>query len=152
MASSICYLRICYILDCFKCILTSSFTFQICCSNLCRHRICSWKSRTDDNKCKGNKWKINVSILQIMLLVNNNSGWKFQDNVTIGRMPIMLRSCRCVLHGKDEEELARLGLYFTFISSLAYFCYITFIVFCFGFQVSAHLILEDILSSKEPRR
>ncbi|KAF2551584.1 hypothetical protein F2Q68_00035772 [Brassica cretica] len=32
-----------------------------------------------------------------------------KDNVTIGRMPIMLRSCRCVLHGKDEEELARLG-------------------------------------------
>ncbi|KAF2530625.1 hypothetical protein F2Q70_00031348 [Brassica cretica] len=33
-----------------------------------------------------------------------------KDNVTIGRMPIMLRSCRCVLHGKDEEELARLDL------------------------------------------
>ncbi|CAE6219232.1 unnamed protein product [Arabidopsis arenosa] len=32
-----------------------------------------------------------------------------KDNVKIGRMPIMLRSCRCVLHGKDEEELARLG-------------------------------------------
>nr|VDC69007.1 unnamed protein product [Brassica rapa] len=32
-----------------------------------------------------------------------------KDNVIIGRMPIMLRSCRCVLHGKDEEELARLG-------------------------------------------
>lgn len=33
-------------------------------------------------------------------------------------MPIMLRSCRCVLHGKDEEELARLGLYCTPISSI----------------------------------
>ncbi|CAN8267479.1 unnamed protein product, partial [Cochlearia groenlandica] len=32
-----------------------------------------------------------------------------KDDVIIGRMPIMLRSCRCVLHGKDEEELARLG-------------------------------------------
>ncbi|CDY36697.1 BnaC02g31180D [Brassica napus] len=32
-----------------------------------------------------------------------------KDKVVIGRMPIMLRSCRCVLHGKDEEELARLG-------------------------------------------
>ncbi|KAF8406488.1 hypothetical protein HHK36_008577 [Tetracentron sinense] len=30
-------------------------------------------------------------------------------NVVIGRMPIMLRSCRCVLNGKDEAELARLG-------------------------------------------
>ncbi|KAF8049674.1 hypothetical protein N665_0012s0274 [Sinapis alba] len=32
-----------------------------------------------------------------------------KDKVIIGRLPIMLRSCRCVLHGKDEEELARLG-------------------------------------------
>ncbi|KAL1218047.1 DNA-directed RNA polymerase III subunit 2 [Cardamine amara subsp. amara] len=32
-----------------------------------------------------------------------------KDNVIIGRMPIMLRSCRCILSGKDEEELARLG-------------------------------------------
>ncbi|KAL0874160.1 hypothetical protein Bca101_023865 [Brassica carinata] len=32
-----------------------------------------------------------------------------KDKVVIGKMPIMLRSCRCVLHGKDEEELARLG-------------------------------------------
>ncbi|KAG2301822.1 hypothetical protein Bca52824_030473 [Brassica carinata] len=32
-----------------------------------------------------------------------------KDKVIIGRMPIMLRSCRCILHGKDEEELARLG-------------------------------------------
>ncbi|CAA7013057.1 unnamed protein product [Microthlaspi erraticum] len=32
-----------------------------------------------------------------------------KDNLIIARMPIMLRSCRCVLNGKDEEELARLG-------------------------------------------
>ncbi|KAM3288858.1 hypothetical protein P3S67_022288 [Capsicum chacoense] len=30
-------------------------------------------------------------------------------NVIIGRMPIMLRSSCCVLYGKDEDELARLG-------------------------------------------
>ncbi|KAL2514714.1 nuclear RNA polymerase C2 [Forsythia ovata] len=30
-------------------------------------------------------------------------------DVIIGRMPIMLRSCCCVLYGKDEEELARCG-------------------------------------------
>ncbi|GAB2295727.1 DNA-directed RNA polymerase III subunit 2 [Dionaea muscipula] len=30
-------------------------------------------------------------------------------DVLIGRMPIMLRSCKCALYGKDEEELARLG-------------------------------------------
>lgn len=28
----------------------------------------------------------------------------------IGRMPIMLRSCRCALSGKDEAELSKLGL------------------------------------------
>ncbi|XP_027925125.1 DNA-directed RNA polymerase III subunit 2 isoform X2 [Vigna unguiculata] len=30
-------------------------------------------------------------------------------NVEIGRMPIMLRSCCCVLYGRDEAELAKLG-------------------------------------------
>lgn len=34
-----------------------------------------------------------------------------QNEVVIGRMPIMLRSCRCVLYGKDEADLARLGLF-----------------------------------------
>ncbi|KAI3834885.1 hypothetical protein MKW98_015998 [Papaver atlanticum] len=34
---------------------------------------------------------------------------KQKINVIIGRMPVMLRSCRCVLTGKDEAELARLG-------------------------------------------
>lgn len=33
----------------------------------------------------------------------------FQNDVVIGRMPIMLRSSCCVLYGKDEDELARLG-------------------------------------------
>ncbi|KAA8519298.1 hypothetical protein F0562_013554 [Nyssa sinensis] len=32
-----------------------------------------------------------------------------KNNVIIGRMPIMLRSCCCALYGKDEAELARLG-------------------------------------------
>ncbi|XP_065867550.1 DNA-directed RNA polymerase III subunit 2 [Euphorbia lathyris] len=32
-----------------------------------------------------------------------------KNDVVIGRMPIMLRSCCCVLYGKDEAELARLG-------------------------------------------
>ncbi|KAI3843089.1 hypothetical protein MKX03_018344 [Papaver bracteatum] len=32
-----------------------------------------------------------------------------RDKLVIGRMPVMLRSCRCVLNGKDEDELARLG-------------------------------------------
>ena len=29
-------------------------------------------------------------------------------NVVIGRVPIMLRSCKCVLRGKSEAELAKL--------------------------------------------
>ncbi|WVZ14255.1 hypothetical protein V8G54_011821 [Vigna mungo] len=32
-------------------------------------------------------------------------------NVEIGRMPIMLRSCCCVLYGRDEAELAKLGYF-----------------------------------------
>ncbi|KAK1420274.1 hypothetical protein QVD17_21727 [Tagetes erecta] len=32
-----------------------------------------------------------------------------KKDVVIGRMPIMLRSRSCVLHGKDEEELTKLG-------------------------------------------
>ncbi|KAI3899100.1 hypothetical protein MKW92_021737 [Papaver armeniacum] len=32
-----------------------------------------------------------------------------RKNIVIGRMPVMLRSCRCVLNGKDEDELAGLG-------------------------------------------
>ncbi|PHT63382.1 hypothetical protein T459_32746 [Capsicum annuum] len=32
-----------------------------------------------------------------------------EKGVIIGRMPIMLRSCSCVLYGKDEEQLAKLG-------------------------------------------
>lgn len=32
-----------------------------------------------------------------------------QGAIVIGRMPLMLRSSRCVLKDKDEEELAKLG-------------------------------------------
>ncbi|CAA0831190.1 nuclear RNA polymerase C2 [Striga hermonthica] len=32
-----------------------------------------------------------------------------KKDVTIGRMPIMLRSCCCILYGKDEEERSRYG-------------------------------------------
>ncbi|KAF5742469.1 DNA-directed RNA polymerase isoform 1 [Tripterygium wilfordii] len=32
-----------------------------------------------------------------------------KNDVVIGKMPVMLRSCCCVLYGKDEAELARLG-------------------------------------------
>ncbi|XP_004517248.2 DNA-directed RNA polymerase III subunit 2-like [Cicer arietinum] len=32
-----------------------------------------------------------------------------KNKVVIGRMPIMLRSCCCVLYNRDEAELAKLG-------------------------------------------
>ncbi|XP_072966358.1 DNA-directed RNA polymerase III subunit 2 [Typha angustifolia] len=38
-----------------------------------------------------------------------NKVLEFKKGVTIARIPIMLRSCRCVLSGKDEAELAKLG-------------------------------------------
>ncbi|KAL7157927.1 hypothetical protein ABFS83_02G108700 [Erythranthe nasuta] len=34
---------------------------------------------------------------------------QMKRDVIIGRMPVMLRSCCCILHGKDEEELAKYG-------------------------------------------
>ncbi|XP_038970823.1 DNA-directed RNA polymerase III subunit 2 isoform X1 [Phoenix dactylifera] len=34
---------------------------------------------------------------------------EIKRGLVIGRLPIMLRSCRCVLSGKDEAELAKLG-------------------------------------------
>ncbi|XP_071700957.1 DNA-directed RNA polymerase III subunit 2 [Rutidosis leptorrhynchoides] len=38
-----------------------------------------------------------------------NTRPQVKRDVIIGRMPIMLRSLSCVLHGKDEDELAKLG-------------------------------------------
>lgn len=66
-----------------------------------------------------------------------------QNGVVIGRIPIMLRSCCCVLYGKDEAELAKLGLYefvmhtqsspshYTLVLFL--FLYINFTCFIFPF-------------------
>jgi DNA-directed RNA polymerase III subunit RPC2 len=34
---------------------------------------------------------------------------KGPNAVKIGRMPLMLRCNRCILHNKDEDQLARLG-------------------------------------------
>ena len=34
-----------------------------------------------------------------------------QGGLVIGRIPIMLRSCRCVLTGKTESQLAELGMH-----------------------------------------
>lgn len=71
-----------------------------------------------------------------MLLVNKAQAEYdvslLQSDVIIGKLPIMLRSCRCVLHGKDEEELARLGLYWTLISSIAS-SWFSYLLYCFSY-------------------
>jgi hypothetical protein len=41
--------------------------------------------------------------------VNTVAGF-MQGALVIGRMPLMLRSCRCVLSGKNEAQLAKAGL------------------------------------------
>ncbi|KAL3638171.1 DNA-directed RNA polymerase III subunit 2 [Castilleja foliolosa] len=40
---------------------------------------------------------------------NNSKSTLTKKDVIIGRMPIMLRSCCCMLYGKDEEQLAKYG-------------------------------------------
>lgn len=52
-----------------------------------------------------------VTVLPGLEYLYCNGRWILQKDVVIGRMPIMLRSRCCVLHGKDEAELARLGLW-----------------------------------------
>ncbi|KAG9137414.1 hypothetical protein Leryth_021169 [Lithospermum erythrorhizon] len=49
--------------------------------------------------------------IKVDVVYCNGTGYinQAKSNVTIGRMPIMLRSSHCVLYGKDEEELAKLG-------------------------------------------
>ena len=34
---------------------------------------------------------------------------RLKRGLTVGRMPVMLRSNKCILHGRSEEELARMG-------------------------------------------
>jgi DNA-directed RNA polymerase III subunit RPC2 len=44
----------------------------------------------------------------------NCNNFFLQPNIIIGRLPIMLRSCCCVLDKRDEAELAKLGLFYSF--------------------------------------
>jgi len=47
-----------------------------------------------------------IPFLQEIVLKKGENG---VGAVVIGRIPLMLRSDRCVLKGKDEAQLARLG-------------------------------------------
>ncbi|KAG9137418.1 hypothetical protein Leryth_021169 [Lithospermum erythrorhizon] len=67
--------------------------------------------------------------IKVDVVYCNGTGYinQAKSNVTIGRMPIMLRSSHCVLYGKDEEELAKLGSLFNKMDYHFYrFC------FCLG--------------------
>ncbi|KAI3990045.1 hypothetical protein MKX01_013531 [Papaver californicum] len=82
---------------------------------LIRHNVCgSYTSGynvhqrnegQERNKTKGSSYFIDIDMCLLGYLII----LLLQVNVIIGRMPVMLRSCRCVLTGKDEAELARLG-------------------------------------------
>ncbi|KAF7825950.1 DNA-directed RNA polymerase III subunit 2 isoform X1 [Senna tora] len=57
-------------------------------------------------------WKYAAPILVNVEYIQGSPGQMTRvekNDVVIGRMPIMLRSCCCVLYGKDEAELAKLG-------------------------------------------
>ncbi|KAF5175740.1 Dna-directed rna polymerase iii subunit [Thalictrum thalictroides] len=49
------------------------------------------------------------SVYNVVFFVLLAGGNSMQNGVLIGRLPIMLRSCLCVLNGKDEAELAKMG-------------------------------------------
>ncbi|KAF5811432.1 putative DNA-directed RNA polymerase [Helianthus annuus] len=61
-------------------------------------------------KCRlGDKTYSAPIFVNIEYCNGSDSRMMMKKEVVIGRMPIMLRSLSCVLHGKDEDELAKLG-------------------------------------------
>ncbi|KAK9056091.1 hypothetical protein SSX86_027179 [Deinandra increscens subsp. villosa] len=61
-------------------------------------------------KCRlGDKTYAAPIYVNIEYCNGSDSRMMMKKEVVIGRMPIMLRSLFCVLHGKDEDELAKLG-------------------------------------------
>lgn len=55
------------------------------------------------------EWWVENLFNYLKKFISYFSVFSLQKDVVIGRMPIMLRSSCCVLNGKDEAELARLG-------------------------------------------
>ncbi|KAI3741434.1 hypothetical protein L1987_59106 [Smallanthus sonchifolius] len=61
-------------------------------------------------KCRlGDKTYAAPIFVNIEYCNGSDSRMMMKKEVVIGRMPVMLRSLSCVLHGKDEDELAKLG-------------------------------------------
>lgn len=72
-----------------------------------------------------------------------------QNNVIVGDLPIMLRSCRCVLYGKDEEELARLGLLTLKLNYMAFLLSVLFLglaIVPYAFLVSCCITAVTVLN------
>lgn len=75
-----------------------------------------------------------------------------QKEVIIGMMPVMLRSCCCQLYKKDDDELAKLGMFsdtLEIYSSKLWHLHLSVTILV---QVSAHLIQEDTSLLREMRR
>ncbi|CAH1448175.1 unnamed protein product [Lactuca virosa] len=64
-------------------------------------------------KCRLGDMTYSAPIYVNIEYCNGNHGQNthplFKKEVIIGRMPIMLKSSKCVLYGKDEDELAKVG-------------------------------------------
>ncbi|GMI70063.1 nuclear RNA polymerase C2 [Hibiscus trionum] len=68
--------------------------------------------KINPHTCRLSDMTYSAPILVNIEYIHGSHGQKSRlekNNLVIGRMPIMLRSCCCVLYGKDEAELARLG-------------------------------------------
>ncbi|KAL4309748.1 hypothetical protein GQ457_01G039210 [Hibiscus cannabinus] len=68
--------------------------------------------KINPHTCRLSDMTYSAPILVNIEYIHGSHGQKTRlekNNLVIGRMPIMLRSCCCVLYGKDEAELARLG-------------------------------------------
>ena len=133
-----------------NCVTLILYEFKVFCSHFSQSKVCSWKSYWTERNHKGTSkddYKLNlVRYIWIYLDKVKYVHWFLffflLNNVIIGRMPIMLQSCQCVLYGQDEAKLAKLGLFaqdlntrlFLTLACISYFyvillhicnCYIT---------------------------
>ncbi|XP_020526558.1 DNA-directed RNA polymerase III subunit 2 isoform X3 [Amborella trichopoda] len=60
-------------------------------------------------ECRLRDMTYSAPIKAIVEYAKTKGGEIVHSTITIGYLPIMLRSCQCVLSGKDEDELAELG-------------------------------------------
>ena len=83
---------------------------QLCSSNIREHRVfewCKWKGSIEGDFTL---YYCEMWFLDQWYMHTNYLCYILQNNVIIGRLPIMLKSSCCVLYERDEEELARYGI------------------------------------------